>query len=99
MENDNLVHLIGRLVPKPGKEAELAQAIKDITPDVLREPGCIAYIPHESQSSAGTIVMIETWASQEALNRHFTAPSFTRIAARFANILDGEVSIEKLKKI
>ena len=42
------VHLIARLVAREGQEAALVQAMAALVPAVLAEPGCLAYVAHES---------------------------------------------------
>jgi quinol monooxygenase YgiN len=93
------VHLIAHLVPKPGQEAALAEGMAAIIPQVIKEPGCIAYVAHESRDAPGTIVMIETWADQAALDAHGKAPAINSLAARFDELLGEPVRIELLRRI
>ncbi len=43
------------------------------------EPGCVRFEAFESQTLAGTFILIERWASQAALDVHRTAEGFTTI--------------------
>ena len=95
----NQIHLVAHLVPKPGKADELAQALLAIVPDVLREPGCIFYQAHESIEQPGTIVMIEIWADQTALDAHIAGDSFSALAARFDDLLGAPLQVETLRKM
>lgn len=45
------------------------------------EPGCVRFEAFESQTLAGTFILIERWASQAALDVHRTAEGFTTIYA------------------
>jgi quinol monooxygenase YgiN len=93
------VHLIARLVPREGREAALAQAIAEIVPPVREEPGCLVYAAHESRERPGTIVMIETWESQAALDAHAAGANFCALAARFDDFLGEPLAIETLRPI
>ena len=44
-----------------------------------QEPGCIRFEAFESQSVAGTFILIERWESQAALDVHRTAEGFTTV--------------------
>lgn len=99
MSDDNQIHLIAHLVPKPGKEAALARAMATIIPQVLQEPGCLAYVAHESREAPGTIVMIETWADQAALDAHNTAPSIRWLAPQLGDLLGEPLKLEPLRRI
>ncbi len=96
---DATVHLVARLVPRAGKADDLLQAVLAILPQVRSEPGCIAYLAHASRDEPGVIVMIETWADQAALDSHATAPAFSGLAARFADLLGAPPSLERLQHI
>lgn len=96
---DATVHLVARLVPQAGKADELAHAIMVTLPQVRSEPGCIAYLAHESRDEPGVIVMIEAWADQAALDFHAAAPAFTGLAARFEDLLAAPPSLERLRRI
>ncbi|MGF7156623.1 putative quinol monooxygenase [Novosphingobium gossypii] len=98
-DSSTVVHLIARLVPRPGKAGELAEVITNLLPQVRAEPGCIAYLAHESHDEPGVIVMIEAWAHQAALDAHAAAPAFTALAARFDSLLAKPPTLERLKRL
>lgn len=64
------------LTAKIGHRASLLAEFQSIVPDVLAEPGCIEYqpvidLPHSPvKFGADTLVVIEKWADQEALDAH-----------------------------
>ena len=43
------------------------------------EEGCISYVIHVDKNDANRIVVVERWASQEALDHHFTLPHTARV--------------------
>ncbi|MCH8686314.1 putative quinol monooxygenase [Pedomonas mirosovicensis] len=96
---DGVIHLVARLMPQPGKADELAAAIAAILPEVRQEPGCLAYFAHESLEELGTIVMVEAWADQAALDAHGRAPAFTGLARRFNMLLAKPPVLERLRRI
>lgn len=96
---DPVVHVIARLIPRPGKAEELANAFQEILAEVRAEPGCLLYDAHESRDAPGVIVMAESWADQAALDAHGRAPALTRLAARFDALLAEPPTIERLRRI
>lgn len=96
---DTTVHLIARLVPQQGKEAELAQTMLALIPRVRTEPGCLAYAAHESLDAPGVIVMVEAWADQAALDTHAALLETSGAAARLGSLLAEPVAMERLRAI
>lgn len=96
---DTAVHLIARLVPAAGQGEALLQAVTAIVPTVLREPGCLFYNAHLSLETPGVVVMYEVWASEDALQAHIKAPSFTDLSARLEQLLGAPLEVERLKRV
>jgi quinol monooxygenase YgiN len=61
------VVVVATIVPKPGKLEEVAAAFEAAIPAVHAEDGCELYALHKSDDK---LVMIEKWASSEALTVH-----------------------------
>jgi quinol monooxygenase YgiN len=96
---DQVVHVVARLVPRPGKAQALATAIQAILPQVRGEPGCLAYLAHGSLEAPGVIVMVEAWADQASLDAHASAPAFMALAGRFGELLAEPAAIERVRRI
>lgn len=58
--------------------------------------GCIAYDAFESATRPDVFSIIETWASQEALDKHSATPEF----AEYVGIMQecGELGVEIMQK-
>ena len=73
------VVVVAVITPEPGKEDAVREAILETIPKVHAEPGCELYALHEG---AGEFVMVERWASPEALAGKVTsAPQVRRLQA------------------
>lgn len=44
-----------------------------------REPGCVRFDAFESQTAAGTFIIVERWESQTALDEHRQATAITSV--------------------
>ncbi len=97
-----MIHVIAILTAKPGKRAEYLQAFQANVPAVLAEDGCVEYTATVDVEGADpafgpdTFVVVEKWASKEALKAHAAAPHMkalgekTRdlVAARAVHVLE-----------
>ena len=64
------VRLVITTYAKPGKGTELAQAMADRCRTVQQEPGCLQYEVFQSALDPDTLVLLELWADQAALDVH-----------------------------
>ena len=78
-----MVHVLAVITTKPGKRGEMLEIFNANVPNVHAEDGCIEYgatVDHENagdfQTKYGddTFVVVEKWASLDALKAHTKAP-------------------------
>lgn len=78
-----MIHVIAVLTAKIGHRASLLAAFQAIVEEVRQEPGCIEYRPVIDTNTspvkfgADTLVVIEKWQDQAALDAHAVAPALT----------------------
>lgn len=94
------VHVIAIITAKPGRRAELLQAFQANVPNVHAEEGCIEYVATVDAEGAGdvqtrfgenTFVVVEQWASLDALKAHSAAPHMTAYAAKTKDLIASRV--------
>ena len=68
------VVVVAMLKVRPGTAAEAIEAFRPVVEKTHHERGCLAYALHRDRSAPDMIVLIEKWASQEDLDRHFDKP-------------------------
>ena len=51
-----------------------------IAGDIRREPGCVRYEYFQPLDEPGTILLLDTWKDQEALDAHHASPMMKRLA-------------------
>ena len=64
------VRLVVTMHAKPGKGAELAQVMAGRCREVQQEPGCQQFEVFQSALNPDTLVLLELWADQAALDVH-----------------------------
>ncbi|WP_037682458.1 putative quinol monooxygenase [Streptomyces griseus] len=83
------VVLVATLVAKPGQEELVEKTFRAAIPAVHAEPGCLLYALHRKAGATGEFVMIEKWASQEALGAHMKGAAMREIGVALAQALAG----------
>lgn len=88
-----MIHIIAVLTAKIGHRASLLAAFQDIVPEVRQEPGCIEYRPvvdlatSSVKFGADTLVVIEKWQDQAALDAHNAGPALGGFMERAKHLI------------
>ena len=86
-----MIHVVAVVTAKPGQRETILQHFRANTVAVKAEDGCIEYgavvdaenpLPFQTQYGPDTFVVIEKWASMDALKAHAAAPHMTAYGAR-----------------
>jgi quinol monooxygenase YgiN len=94
------VHVLAVITAKPGRRAELLQAFQANVPNVHAEEGCIEYVATVDAEDAGDVqtrfgedsfVVVEKWASLDALKAHAAAPHMAAYAAKTKDLIASRV--------
>jgi len=92
----SIVHVIAVITTKPGLREEVLTLFKANVPAVLAEEGCIAYEATIDARDAGAMqteygpdrfVVVEKWASLDALAAHSTAAHMKAYGASTAHMV------------
>jgi quinol monooxygenase YgiN len=94
------VHVLAVITAKPGRRAELLEAFQANVPNVHAEDGCLEYVATVDAEGAGavqtrfgedTFVVVEKWASLDALQAHAAAPHMKAYADRTRELIASRV--------
>ena len=86
-----MIHVVAFIVTQPGQRAALLEQFHALMPSVHAEEGCIEYGPAVDAEGFGgfqkalgpdSFVVIEKWASAEALRAHAAAPHMAEYGKR-----------------
>ena len=95
-----MIHILAMITAKPGQRDAVLDAFRANVPAVRAETGCIEYGPAIDAQGIGaiqtklgedTFVVIEKWASPEALAAHATAPHMIAYGAKTKDMLASRV--------
>ena len=68
-----------RILPLPERRAEVLEIFQAIQGPVLAQPGCAACSIYEEQGQERVIVLVESWETPEALERHLRSEAYRLI--------------------
>ena len=94
------VHVIAVITAKPGMRDQVLEAFKANVPAVHAEDGCIEYGATVDADGLGsfqtrfgddTFVVVEKWASVDALKAHAATPHMAAYAAKTKDMLADRV--------
>ena len=100
-----MIHVIALLTAKPGQRDALLQAVQGNLAAVRAEEGCIAYgpaidaDPTPAKFGPDVIVVLEQWASPEALAAHGKAPHMAAFAAAARDLMAARPAIHILQPV
>lgn len=93
------VGIIATIRVQTGKESAFEEVFSELAGHVkANEPGCVLYDLFKSKTPSTYIVM-EQYASPEALAAHGKTAHFLAAGPRLAPLLDGRPAIEILEKV
>jgi quinol monooxygenase YgiN len=86
-----MIHVLAVITAKPGQRERILEAFRANVPAVRAEDGCIEYGAAVDADDVGkfqttfgpnTFVVVEKWASVDALKAHAAAPHMAAYAAK-----------------
>ena len=95
-----MIHVIAIITAHPGQRSKVLAAFNANTPAVHAEVGCIEYTatvdaqglpPSRGSVGADTFVVVEKWATLEALKAHGVAPHMAAYSAQVKDITASRV--------
>jgi quinol monooxygenase YgiN len=84
---------------KPGKEAELERALREVAGPTRQQPGCVQFTLLRAAGDKSSLVGYERWASEEAHQQHLAGAHVQKLMARMADILAVPPSIVSYQAI
>jgi len=98
-----MINVIASIHIKEGRLSEFIEIFKSNVPNVLKEKGCIEYVPTidvptglpPQELNDDVVTVIEKWESLEDLQAHITAPHMVAYKEKVKGLVD-KVSLRVL---
>jgi len=94
-----MLSVIAKLPVKAEKREEAVAAIKQLMLDVAKEEGTRLYTLNVSQSEPNTLVFLERYVDQDAMNTHSSTPYFKAFFKKSAEFLEGKPEIILMEEL
>jgi quinol monooxygenase YgiN len=88
------VVVVATIIPVPEHRDEVIAAFTATIASVHAEDGCELYALHEGDDR---LVMVEKWASQEALDTHSAGPALRELGPRLKGMTVGRLDVQVLR--
>lgn len=97
--NRDLLTVIASMRAKPGKEQELREALEALIEPTTQEEGFVNYDLHQGVEDPAVFYFYENWTGPEHVDAHLKAPHLQEFSAKMDDLLDGELNIQRLRRI
>lgn len=84
---------------RAGREAEAEQVLQALIAPTRTEPGCMAYDLFTMPEKPGCYLFIETWQSQEHLDRHLQQNHVQAFISRSGELLAEPLQVSVWKQL
>ncbi|MEM9939593.1 MAG: putative quinol monooxygenase [Pseudomonadota bacterium] len=92
-----MIGVVAKLEVQDGKQAEFEAVVQDLMAKVkANEPGCLTYQLYKEKGSETTYVIMEQYASAEALAAHGKSEHFVAAGPKIGPCLAGAPGIQYL---
>lgn len=95
-----MIHVLAVITAKPGQREAILAHYRDNVANVRAEDGCIEYgavidaenpLPFHTPRGPDTLVVVEKWASMDALKAHAAAPHMQAYGAKTKDLIASRV--------
>lgn len=91
--------VVATIVAKPGRGDAVAELLAGALETVRAEDGCLRYDLYRVRRDDDTLVMVEQWASSEALKAHGSSEFFVGLSGRLGPELAGPPAVRILEPV
>jgi quinol monooxygenase YgiN len=89
------IHVVARLTARPDAVAELRALLLGLLEPTRRESGCLRYTLLHHPTDPTDFTFVEEWASEAALDGHFSTPHLQAVLAQAPLLLAAEPDIRR----
>jgi quinol monooxygenase YgiN len=87
------VVVVATVFPRPESRPQVIELLEQVIPQVHAEDGCELYALHEA---GDRLVMVEKWASRDALDAHLSSPAFLEMGRQLRTMVSQRPDVQVL---
>ena len=89
------IFIFARAHARPGREAEVERAIRDVLPETRNEAGCLGVNSYRSVKDPRLFYIHSCWRDEAAFNLHIELPHTVRFVETIEPLLDHDFVAER----
>jgi len=93
------LHIIARFHARPGKEAEVEAAIREVGAPTGAEADCVSYELLRSTRDGALFFIHSRWTDEAAFERHAALPHTVRFLATVQPLIDHPLDVTRSQQI
>lgn len=93
------VTVVVHAAARAGRRDELESLLRSVIVPTHAEDACIHYSVHQATADPDAFVVVEKWASQEALEAHLGTPHLKRLADEIGDLLVTPLEIQTFAQL
>lgn len=93
------LEVVATIAVQPGRADRVVEIVTDHLKTIRAEDGCLRYDLYRVHRDPDTLVMVERWASKDALKAHGSADHFHEMSASLAPELAGPPVVRVLDPV
>lgn len=94
-----MITVVAKSYVKSGKLDEMLELTQEMVEKTVREHGCIKYELCQDVNAPNTLVILEAWESEDALNTHMASEHFKRIVPLMNALREKPSEVNICKKL
>jgi quinol monooxygenase YgiN len=91
--------IFARFHARPGTEAALGEAVRDVLGPTREEPGCLSIHAFRSVRDPGLFYVHSRWKDEAAFDHHAGLPHTVRFVARVEPLIDHPLDVTRSERI
>ena len=96
---DPVLYIFARFHAQPGREAAVADALREVIMPTRGEPGCLSVHAFRSTRDPRLFYIHSRWADEAAFEEHAGLPHTVRFLARVSTLIDHPLDINRAERI
>ncbi len=99
VRTQDVIKIVAEFHVQNGKRDEYLKTARLLEEESQRELGCLYYVIHEDIADENTITMIETWESEEAIERHNNSEHVKEYGPVLQALREPDANIRKYREV
>lgn len=88
------VTVVAKAKARPGSEAALEKAVREVIKPTQAEKGCLKYALHRLLEDKSVFLIVERWDSKDSHEQHMRSPHVQRLFSQLPPLLAAQPEIQ-----